>query len=145
MIEMPRDAWRVFCQSETPRLQVGAWQRNATRFFDLDFAVEESNESAMRVTVEGERRAIVGRPREEADLRDALAAENARWNGLYDLAERRCRVVWFVEREGADDRAALRLAAAIATVALGPILGDGALFGVRTARVMLEKLAAPYR
>ena len=57
---------------------------------------------------------------------------------MYDLAERRCGSIWIVEREGPEDRTALVLAAVIASVCLGPILGDGALFGVRTARVMLE-------
>ena len=81
---------------------------------------------------------VFGRERLEQDLRDAIAADKG--GGLYDLAERRCGVVWLVEREGPKDRDALVLAAAIASVCLGPILGDGRLFGVRSAREELEKL-----
>jgi hypothetical protein len=33
----------------------------------------------------------------------------------------------------------------IASVCLGPILGDGALFGVRTAREKIDELGSPYR
>ena len=144
MIELPLDAWRVFAQG-APRLALGAWRQNAQRFFEIDFEVEESTELAARVAAAGARRTIVARAREEADLRDALADEAARGNGLYDLAERRCPTIYLVERQGPDDRAALVLAASIATIALGPILGDGALFGVRTAREKLESLGAPYR
>ena len=144
MIEVPLDAWRVFAQG-SPRLALGAWRRNAPRYFELDFEVEESTDVAARVTAAGARRTVVARPREEIDLRDALADEAARGNGLYDLAERRCPTIYLIERQGPDDRAALVLAASIATVALGPILGDGELFGVRTAREKLESLGAPYR
>jgi hypothetical protein len=44
--------------------------------------------------------------------------------------------VWLVECEGPDDRAALRLAAILAGVLLGPILAPrgAALFGPKTAR-----------
>ena len=145
MIDPPRDAWRVFSQGDG-RPRPAEWRRNAARFFELDFTVDESSAVAVRVTVEGVSRVVVSRPRDEADLRDALAAENAQGGGgLYDLAERRCPTVWLVEREGPDDRAALRLAATLASVGLGPILADGELFGVRTAREKLEKLGAPYR
>jgi hypothetical protein len=145
-LEAPRDAWRVFAQGREPRLALADWRHNAERFFDCTVEVLERSAGAARLAIEGTRRVVVGRAREEADLRDALAAENARGGGgLYDLAERRCHVVWLVEREGPEDRHALQLAAAIASVALGPILADGELFGVRTAREKLEKLGAPYR
>lgn len=154
MIESPPNAWRVFAQGDEPRLALAAWRRNAERFFGFHFDVEESSGPAARLVSSGARRVVVGRTREEADLRDALADEGARNNGLYDLAERRCNVVWLVEREGPDDRVALLLAATIATVALGPILGNESssgeatrweLFGVRTARDKLDSLGVPYR
>ncbi|HEY1956364.1 MAG TPA: hypothetical protein VGH28_12145 [Polyangiaceae bacterium] len=133
--------FRVFAQADTPRLQLAAWQRNAERFFSETFDVEEPSDTSARVVIATARRVVTARSREEADLRDALADEPARSNGLYDLAERRCRVVFEVERQAADDRAGLLLAAAIASVALGPILGERELFGVRTAREKLEALA----
>ena len=146
MITRPQIVWRVFSQGTTPRLALGEWRRNGERFFDLRFEVEEAGETAARLTIDGAKRVVFGRARDEADLREALAAENARGGGgLYDLVERRCGVVWLVECSDPNDRAALRLCAAIASVGLGPILADGELFGVRTARDKLEKLAAPYR
>jgi hypothetical protein len=50
--------------------------------------------------------------------------------------------VWLVETASEPDRAALLLAAILASVVLGPILSpDGRdLFGVRTARAKLEAL-----
>ena len=54
--------------------------------------------------------------------------------------------MWIVECEGAQDRAALFIAAIFASVFLGPILSaDGELFGVRTARLKLEVKPSPYR
>jgi len=142
VIASPTDAWRVFQQGDVPRDAFAAWQRHAKQFFDAAIELERRGD-ALRVSIGGAARVVFGRTREEADLRDALAADAG--GGLYDLAERRCRVVWLVEREGAQDAKALVLAAAIATVALGPILGDGRLLGVRSAREELERLAAPYR
>jgi hypothetical protein len=48
--------------------------------------------------------------------------------------------MWILETEGDDDRVALRLAAILAGVLLGPILApDGALIGPKTARERLER------
>ena len=137
--------FRVFAQADAPRLQLAGWQRNAERFFESTFEIERSTATSARVVVAGAPRDVTARLRDEADLRDALADEAARSNGLYDLAERRCRVVYVVERQSDEDRAALLLAATIASAALGPILGEGELFGVRTAREKLEALGTPYR
>lgn len=145
MIEVPARTFRVFGQGSEPRLAVAAWRRNAERFFECTLEAEEATDSAARIVVSGARRVVIARMREDSDLTDALADETARGNGLYDLAERRCNVVFLVEREGADEHASLVLAAVIASVALGPILGDGELFGVRTARAKIEALGAPYR
>ena len=132
-----KDAWRVFAQGAARR--DADWIRHAKQFFDTEIAFE----GARVAIVAGAKRAIAMRARDERDLRDALAAPNAADNGLYDLAERRCESVWLVEREGPSDRAALLLAAIVASVCLGPILGDAPreLFGVRTAREKLVSLA----
>ena len=137
--------WRVFAQDESPRLRTREWQHNASRFFETDLEIREPHDAMAKLAIGPAVRGILGRLREENDLRDALDAENARGNGMYDLAERRCGSVWVVEREGPDDRTALVIAAVIASVCLGPILGDGALFGVRTAREKIDELGSPYR
>ena len=137
--------WRVFAQDDSPRLRAREWQHNASRFFETDLEIREPRDAMAKLAIGPAVRGILGRLREENDLRDALDAENARGNGMYDLAERRCGSVWVVEREGPDDRTALVIAAVIASVCLGPILGDGALFGVRTAREKIDELGSPYR
>ena len=126
---------RVFQQDDVPRLATSEWAHAAKRFFSTTIEVGERSANSAVLSVGGTACRIAGRAREEQDLRDALAADGG--GGLYDLAERRCGAVWLVESD--DERAALTLAAAMATVCLGPILGDASLFGVRTAR---EKLAA---
>ncbi len=149
MIQIPPDVWRVFAQGDEPRLSSAEWRRHAKMFFGMELEPREPASNALqrtasaRVVVDGEARVVIGRAREEADLRDALAADSG--GGLYDLAERRCNVVWLVERSGALDRAGLALAAVIASTGLGPILGDGQLFGVRTAREKLADIETPYR
>ena len=74
-----------------------------------------------------------------ADLR-------AGYTGLATLAQR-CSYVWLVVLEKDDDPVALRIAAILASVVLGPILAPAGdeLFGVRTARLKLEKRETPYR
>jgi hypothetical protein len=92
-------------------------------------------------------RLCFGRPRERDDLRAAEEADvRAGSAGLGRLAQR-CMTVWLVATEGEADAAALRIAAILASVVLGPILSpDGQdLFGVRTARTKLEALGVPYR
>jgi len=132
---------RVFSQRPDARVELDAWRRNAERFFGTTLGLAEP--AAMdeaRLVLEGATRLVRGRTREEADLRDALAAEQrAGFTGMYDLA-RRCGWVWTIEREGPRDRAALLAAAVMASVLLGPILVDDELFGVRTARSKLEQL-----
>ena len=53
---------------------------------------------------------------------------------------RRCQTVWLVARTDDADPLALRLAAILASVVLGPILDARGpeLFGVKTARAKLE-------
>jgi hypothetical protein len=136
------DAWRVFSQQAEPVVAAAEWKRAAERFFDTKLVVAPES-----IEIEGAARRVTGRMRTPADLTDALAAETRTgFTGLYDLAERRCQVVWVVEREGllvapkarGLDDTALLIAAILASVCLGPILGQGELFGVRTARAKLE-------
>ena len=74
------------------------------------------------------------------------------------LLARRCKTVWLIARgtsappstrdvnASPDDRVALLIAAVFASVLLGPILDGDEIFGVRTARLKLERPAAtPYR
>ncbi len=132
---------RVFSQEAEPHLQAAAWQRAAERFFGvaLELVTLDIDKHMANAIIDGATRAVVGRAREEADLRDALEAENRTgFTGLYDLAERRCLTVWMIDREGPTDRTALLIAAIFASVCLGPILGDDALMGVRSAREKLE-------
>jgi hypothetical protein len=132
--------WRIFSQQSEPHVQADAWSRAAKRFFACDAIIVPKLE-ACAISISGAERDVVGRMRDESDLRDALAAESRLgFTGLHDLAERRCPVVWLVTRESPTDRTALLLAAILASVCLGPILGDDALFGVRTARQKLERL-----
>ena len=82
------------------------------------------------------------RPREAADVERArVAEERGGATGLALLAAR-CTMAWLIERDGVADTIALRLAAIVAGVGLGPILEPDApaLFGVRTARARLAAL-----
>ncbi|HZU83705.1 MAG TPA: hypothetical protein VE987_12345, partial [Polyangiaceae bacterium] len=58
---------------------------------------------------------------------------------------RRCQTLWLIAREASPDPLALRLAAILASVLLGPIV-DAAyeeIFGVKTARSKLERPSMP--
>jgi hypothetical protein len=85
-------------------------------------------------------RSAFARPATEDDWAAADAAETrAGTFGLARLA-RRCGMVWIIAAEGADDALALRLAAILASILLGPILPlDGEIFGVKTARERLKR------
>jgi hypothetical protein len=136
--------WRVFSQQAEPLVAAAEWKRAAERFFGAKLEIVAVDEGCV-VSIEkggsARRFSVVGRMRTSADLTDALAAETrSGFTGLYDLAERRCEVVWVVEREGPLDDTALLIAAILASVCLGPIVGDDELFGVRTARAKLETL-----
>jgi hypothetical protein len=87
-------------------------------------------------------RVCYARPRTDDDLSAAEGVDaRAGYSGLGLLA-RRCPMVWLVVTLEEVDRIALRIAAIVASVVLGPILSpDGTeLFGVRTARLKLESL-----
>lgn len=155
----PREAcFTVFAQRSDARLELAVWERHAAQFFDtkLGLTAEKRYDGgypdcdAARVVVAppsqspGTRFAFA-RPRTDDDLAAAEEADIRAGSPGMALLARRCGMVWMVALEEADDALALRLSAIVASVVLGPILSpdQGELFGVRTAREKLEKLAAP--
>jgi hypothetical protein len=142
-------AYVVFSLSPEARVDVPAWDAHALRFFATRLTLAgdpDAAEIAIAVTPPksdpGTRR-IAWRARRHDDLAAAEEAEaRAGGGGLASLA-RRCPTVWLVERAADDDALALRLAAVLASVHLGPVLDvrGPELFGVKTARAKLERLA----
>jgi hypothetical protein len=129
--------------------EVDAWDAYGARFLDcrlgpaeppvrtaagvaLHLVVTASTASPAIVSLEG-------RAREDADLRLADLAEKRAGGGGLALLARRCPTVWLVER-AEDDAAALRLAAVLAGVLLGPIVDveSAEIYGVKTARLRLQ-------
>jgi hypothetical protein len=140
----------VFAQRADLSIDIDAWNAHATRFFAtrVGFAEVPPMGSTMKTRfvvapdggTPGIRGALV-RPRDAEDLALAEAADaRAGATGLALLA-RRCPAVWLVERTSPVDRIALRFAAILASLVLGPILDttDGTLFGVKTARRKFEE------
>lgn len=131
----------VFAQAAGAAVDPGAWDAQARRFF-APLQVRAATEGWV-VLVRGDtedERTIQVRPRTDDDLRLADVAEARRGGGLGLLA-RRCPAVFVVGRRSGDDRAALELAAVVASVALGPILDPDVpeLLGVKTARERLAR------
>lgn len=130
----------VFSQSKEATRDVAAWDAHAARFFTTRLQAGEGD--AILVTHGGGGSAepvrVVARPREASDLALADQAEARTGGGLGRLAHR-CPTVWLVERRADEDAAALRLAAILASVLLGPILDARVpeLLGVKTARARL--------
>jgi len=139
----------VFSQHPDPSLDVPAWNRHAERFFATQLtlvSVEGQAEALVRVAPEtgtAKARRVSARACTAADLALADAAEARHGGGLGGLAHR-CPTVWTIACEGDDDPAALRLAAILASVGLGPVLDARGpeLFGVKTARAKLERASA---
>ena len=154
-----RDAcFLVFSQRADARIEVAEWARHGERFLRTrverkDASAAGDGASSLRestATIElgplhepGDPnargvRTCWSRPRTEDDLVAATSAPGGA--GLAALAER-CPQVWLVGTEGRaeDDAPALRLAAILAGVLLGPILAPGglSLFGPKTARQRL--------
>ena len=148
------DALVVFAQAADARVAIDAWNAHAMRFFatrvgltterrrDADEPPPRTDALAFVVSPDGEPpgvRQTLARPRDASDL--ALAEEaDARAGGTgLGLLARRCEMVWVVDREAPSDRLALRLAAILASILLGPIFDTGTreLFGVKTARAKL--------
>lgn len=153
----------MFAQARDARLDVEALKRSAQRFFGTRVGLtvtkhyddEVLRADAARVVVGGDdatargTRLVYGRLVTSDDVDAAENAERtvgAAASGLAQLAHR-CGVVWAIQADGGDDRTALTIAAVFASVMLGPILapGGGSLYGVRTARLLLERPANGYR
>jgi hypothetical protein len=161
-------AFTVFAQRSDARVEAAAWERHAAQFFGVElrlpfpkrYVFDPPRRDAALVSVTpanrpASTRLCYGRPREKDDLFAADEADLRQGSaGLGRLAQR-CAFVWLVEvevdvegeGERNDDEPALRLAAILASVVLGPILTpDGeTLLGVRSARAKLESLGGPYR
>jgi hypothetical protein len=162
----PSRAFRVFAQRRDARVEAEVWRRHAEQFFDTDLRVNvpknyvfdaPASDAALvsltTTTRPEATRLCYGRPRESDDLRAADEADTRQGSAGLGLLAARCSQIWLIAREeeqeeGKDDgdEAALRLAAILASVVLGPILSpEGELFGVRTARGKLEAMGGPYR
>lgn len=162
-------AYSVFAQRPDARLDVVALRQHAQRFFGAKLGLTVDKHYLAPVTTDAARivlatddpatsgtRLCVGRPATAEDHDQAEDAERASSaTGMGHLA-RRCPTVWLVARDAPpstrdvtaahDDKCSLLLAAIFASVLLGPILDGDEIFGVRTARLKLERPAAsPYR
>ena len=158
-------AYLVFSQSysqtEGVNLDMFAWQKQATRFFQTRIGLALPKASGRSVVGSDAYLLLVEPPNaplakrllwlrartpDDLDLAQRIeAAAGAR--GMSDLAGR-CTGVCLIETEGPDDRAALVLAGLAASIMLGPIVPPNhqEIYGVRTAREKLEALgAAAYR
>jgi hypothetical protein len=146
MVTLAR-AYLVFSQRADTTVDAAAWDAQARRFFGAKLTVSAGGDR-LAVTPDGQapaERAV--RPRSATEQDHALASEaEARMaGGGLGLLARRCPVVWEIAREADPDPDALRVAALLASVLLGPIVDARGrehgpeIFGVKTAR---EKLAA---
>jgi hypothetical protein len=141
---------------------MSAIKQQAQRFFATKVGVTFEKKyrdnppttDAARIVVSGDdglasgTRLCFGRGADPTDLALVEDAERAQGSTGMALLAQRCPTVWLIETEGGEeDRVALTLAAIFASVLLGPIVppkGDR-VFGVRTARLELEKKTTPYR
>jgi hypothetical protein len=80
---------------------------------------------------------LYGRQVRESDLVDARTRQAAQ--GIFGMAElaARCPNVWLIATPTEPDLA-LTIAAIVASCELGPILHEGEIFGVKTARAKIE-------
>jgi hypothetical protein len=138
----------VFSSSPDARVDVVAWDAHALRFFRTRLGLlgdVEAPELRVHVTPprgDAGERALSSRERSAEDLALAEVAEQRAGGGGLVLVARRCPRVWLVERHGEEDPLALRLAMALASLHLGPVLDARGpdLFGVKTAREKLGRL-----
>ncbi|HEY4016074.1 MAG TPA: hypothetical protein VGM06_22215 [Polyangiaceae bacterium] len=133
------EGYLVFSQSGGA-VDIDAWNQHASRFFAarLGFASAAPEDLSFVVAPDGATpgvRAAHARNTVPEDHALAEAAEGGRGGGLALLAKR-CGTVWLVERQDPADILALRLAAILASVLLGPIVDPAIpeIFGVKTAR-----------
>jgi hypothetical protein len=149
-----REVYLVFSQRDDTRPDGATWDTQARRFFGASLTVRAGVSEAVRdggariaVTPEGAPQAernVRARTATEADYALARDAEVRMSGGGLGLLARRCPIVWEVEREADSDPDALRVAAVLASVLLGPIVDARGpeIFGVKTARQKLERAAA---
>jgi hypothetical protein len=133
-------------------VDVEAWNAHAERFFAARLGLAEpareaagSVELRLVLTPSGGGAGILavrGRASDDDDQALADAGERLSGGGGLALLARRCPSVWHVERRGDVDPLALRLAAILASILLGPIVDrtSGELFGVKTARAKLASV-----
>ena len=150
-------AFLVFAQRTDARIDIQAWGEHAERFFSTRIGLAEerpyppgapaprSATARFVVAPTGAPpgiRSVAARPRDAEDLSIAADVDALAGGTGLALLARRCATVWLVSREGDADALALRLAAILAGVLLGPILDTSAfeLFGVKTARAKLERM-----
>jgi hypothetical protein len=130
----------VFSQSKDATRDVPAWDAQAARFFATRLQVGAGDEILVTHGAgAAESLCVSGRAREARELALADEVEARSGGGLGHLAHR-CPTVWLVERRDDHDLVALRLAAILASMLLGPILDARVpeLLGVKTARERLE-------
>lgn len=144
----PATAYVVFSQGRAVNFPVEALRMQAARFFGCDLGATidkivssppDVDATQLLVREKGtatETRMVFGQ-HATADLvaNVAEAETRSRTFGMALLAAR-CPTLWFVECTKPDDRAALILAAVLASVGLGPILTADRqqAIGVKTAR-----------
>ncbi|MDP9033522.1 MAG: hypothetical protein M3O50_01840 [Myxococcota bacterium] len=148
----------VFAQRSDARVEIDAWNAHAVRFFATRIGLTaekryeagapfpQTEEAELVVAPEGGpagRRTAFARPSNDGDRARAEAIDARAGSTGLGLLARRCGTVWLVTRVGHPDALALRLAAIMASILLGPILDETAeeLFGVKTAKARLEALA----
>jgi hypothetical protein len=145
-----REVYLVFSQGDDTRPDGATWDAQARRFFGARLTVRvgvSDGGARIAVTPEGapqSERNVRARRATEADYALACDAEVRMSGGGLGLLARRCPIVWEVEREADSDPDALRVAAVLASVLLGPIVDARGpeIFGVKTARQKLERAAA---
>jgi hypothetical protein len=149
----------VFAQRADASIDIAAWNAQAERFFSTRLGLAEDkhyaagaaaprrDEARFVIAPAGETpgiRSARARPCEADDLALALRADERAGPGGTGLAlvARRCQTVWLIARALDPDPLALRLAAVLASVLLGPILDVRVpeLFGVKTAREKLDAM-----
>jgi hypothetical protein len=146
---MPAEAYGylVFSQRPDTSVDLAGWDAHARRFFRAALTASEDGHW-LAVTPDGEAvalRAVRGRAATAEDHALATEAElRAGGGGLGTLAQR-CPTVWEVVRAEDVDPDALRVAALLASVLLGPIVDARSreILGVKTAREKLARLASP--
>ncbi len=149
-LEPPARAYAIFAQRRDATLALPALRAHALRFFDTKVGLTADKHYGIAPLVDAARivvstagasgtRLAYGRPTTSSDLAAADAAEQAQRTSGMALLARRCPTIWLVERVADDDRVALTLAAILSSHLLGPIVAGDEIFGVRTARMKLER------